>query len=484
MTNTNPASPISALEKLFKPNAVCIVGASPDEKSIPGMALDRLLRHGFNGNIHLVNPKYAEVSGRRCYPSIKELPERVDTAMVCVPGAAVPEVLDQCGAAGVAAAVVVAAGFEEIEGGSDLTSEFQSAIARSGVRVVGPNTEGVWNVPGKVMLTFGSASAREKFIEGPVSVISQSGGIGTACVRQLQDRGIGCGYFIGVGNETDLTALDFLEYIVREGKSPVVLVYTEGLRDGWRLRNITREAHARGVRIVVLRAGTSEAGRRATATHTGRVASASRVYASILRQFGIVEVQTPSELWQAGLAFAVAGEPPTLQGPTGVGVMSISGGCRGVIADSCDRRGVPLSVFAPQTEQALAGIVTKVGVTKNPVDPSASVMTVPGLFDRAVETVACDPHSEIVLVQYGNGALRMMKEHLDFFTRLRREVDKPVILCSLGDELDPGMSKRLHDMGVLWASDPDRAAQQCEWLYRARDARAAGELLIKSGSSS
>lgn len=467
----------ASLERLFAARSVCIVGASPDERSIPGMALDRLVRHGFRGTIQLVNPKYPEIAGRRCYPSVKDLPERVDTAMVCVPAAAVPQVVEECGDAGITAAVVVASGFEEVAGGAALAACLRAAIARTGIRVVGPNTEGVWNIPGKVMLTFGSASARAEFLAGPVSVLSQSGGIGTACVRQLQDRGVGCRYFVGVGNETDLTTLDLLEYLVEEGESPVVLLYTEGLRDGWRLRSIARDAHAKGVSIVALRAGTSEAGRRATATHTGRIASASRVYGSILRQLGVIEVSTPAELWRAGAVLAVAGRPPVLPGRSGVGIMSISGGCRGILADACDRRGVPLAEFAPETERALAKVVPSVGVITNPVDPSGSVMTVPGLFEGAVEAVAGDRSSEILLVQYGNGALRMVREHLDFYARLRREVDKPVVLCSLGDELEPEMVRRLNDLRLLWANDPDQAIQQCEWLYRARAARLAGAVL-------
>ena len=471
------------LDKLLRPRSVAIIGASPNEKSIPGMALDRLVRHGFTGAIHLVNPKHKEVSGRPCYPTIRDVPGPVDAAMICVHADPVPDLLEECGAAGVGAAVVVASGFEEVADGAANTARLKAAIARTGIRAVGPNTEGVWNVTGKVLLTFGSASNRASFLPGPVSVISQSGGIGTACVRQLQDRGIGCHYFVGVGNETDLTALDFVEHIVHEGESPVILVYTEGLRDGWRLRRIAAAAYEKGISIVLLRAGTSEMGRVATATHTGRVASAPRVYSSVLRQLGIVEVFTPSELWQAGMVLTVAGKAPELPGRAGVGIMSISGGCRGILADACDRRDVPLSEFAAATEAALGQVVPSVGVIKNPVDPSGKVMTEPGLFEGAVDAVARDPHSEIVIIQYGNGALHMMRNHLDIFAAMRRDTGKPVVLCSLGDDLDPEMCRHLFSIGVLWANDPDQAAQQCEWLYKFRRARAAGARLVDAGAS-
>ncbi len=467
------------LDKLLRPSSVAIIGASLNEKSIPAMALDRLVRHGFTGDVFLVNPKHKEVSGRPCYPSIHDVPGKVDVAMVCVPAGPVPDIIEQCGKAGVGAAVIVASGFEEVADGAENTARLKAAISSTGIRAVGPNTEGVWNVTGKVMLTFGSASNRASFLPGPVSVISQSGGIGTACVRQLQDRGIGCHYFVGVGNETDLTALDFVEHIVHEGESPVILVYTEGLRDGWRLRRIAVAAHERGVSIVVLRSGTSEMGRIATATHTGRVASASRVYSSVLRQLGIVEVFTPYELWQAGLVLTVAGKVPKLPGKAGVGVMSISGGCRGIIADSCDRRGVPLSEFAPATEAALCKVVPSVGVIKNPVDPSGKVMTEAGLFEGAVDAVARDPHSEIILIQYGNGALHMMLDHLDIFKKMRREIGKPIILCSLGDDLSADMRRELNSIGVLWANDPDQAALECEWLYKFRRAGESGALLFR-----
>ena len=165
---------------------------------------------------------------------------------------------------------------------------------------------------------------------------------------------------------------------------------------------------------------------------------------------------------------AVARQPPLLAAPSGVGIMSISGGCRGILADACARRGVPLAVFDAATEDALGAVIPSFGVRKNPVDPSGAVMTVPRMFETVVRVVGRDSHSEILLIQYGNGALRMVREHLTFYEGLRAEMDKPIVVCSIGDELNLELHRKLNSLGILWASDPDQAVQQCEWLYRAR----------------
>jgi acyl-CoA synthetase (NDP forming) len=398
---------------------------------------------------------------------VRDVPAVIDAAMICVPASVVPAVIEDCGAVGVPVAVVVASGFEETKGGDALAIELRETALRTGVRIVGPNTEGVWSLVDRVMLTYGSASAREDLLAGPVSVLSQSGGIGTACIRHLQDRRVGCRYFVGIGNQTDLTSLDFLEYVVDEGGSPVVLLYTEVLRDGWRLTGIARRAAEKGVRIAVLKAGSSDAGRRATATHTGRVASAGRIYSSIFRQAGLLEVHTPTELWEAGETLAIGGRPPPRRDGTGIGIMSISGGCRSLLADACDRWGVAMSTFDPATERKLASVVPSYGVIENPVDPSGAVMTTPGLFEGAVRAVAEDPNSDMIIVQYGNGALRMVLKHLDFYAALREHVTKPLVLCSLGDDIQPDLRERLNGMSILWASDPDGAVKRCAWLYQA-----------------
>ncbi|MCW5603167.1 MAG: CoA-binding protein, partial [Burkholderiales bacterium] len=256
------------LDRLFSPRAIAIVGASPEPRRPGGHPLVALKEYGYAGGIFPVNPRHAEINGMRCYAHVRELPGPCDLALVAVPAAEVPGVIEDCGAAGIGHAIVFSAGFSEIgETGAGLQARLEAAIRASGVRVVGPNCIGILNLPQRLFAGFGSGFRNPHWRGGPVAMISQSGGFAYSITAFCQEQGVGMDCMVSTGNEADLTALDFIEYFLEQDGVRLVAVYLEGLKDGRRLRALGRRALETGKPIAVWKVGNTETGRKAAVSH-------------------------------------------------------------------------------------------------------------------------------------------------------------------------------------------------------------------------
>jgi acetate---CoA ligase (ADP-forming) len=454
------------LRGLLAPRSLCVVGASADPDSVSGRPLAFLARHGFAGEVVVVNPRRTEVSGFPSYPSVADLPVAVDLAVICVRAELVPDVVEQCGRRGVLNILILSSGFEESPGGRRNAQRIKDSASRYGLNIVGPNSEGLWNLHHKLVVSVGSAANRDRMIEGPVSVLSQSGSIAGASARFLQDSGIGCRHWISVGNESVLTIFDYLDYIIEEGESKLVLLYIEGLRDGWRLPVIASRARQKGVQFVALRAGKSSEGRKATESHTGKVASAAEVYASILSQCGVIQVDTVSELLMAAATLAVS---PRLERRArgGVGVLSLSGGSRGLICDAAAVVGVPLSTFSRATVERISSLLPPIASFKNPVDPSEAIVSDPPVLPDVVAAIAADAATEAILVQFPNWAApRVLQES---YLSTLGSYGVPVVAGFLTDSLDITLRDTLLSYGVIPVRDPVESMRCLKWLYQARE---------------
>jgi acyl-CoA synthetase (NDP forming) len=461
--------PVAGLEALFGARSVCVVGASRDPRKLASRALAHLLAHGYPGRVYAVNPRHAEVGGVPCVPTVADLPEPVDAALVGVPAAGVPEVIEACGRRGVRSAVVISAGFEEQAGGRPRAEALRRAAARHGLAVIGPNSEGVWSVGRRLVLSFGSAARRQRLVHGPVAVVSQSGAVGAGVVRLLQD-GCGSDHFVSVGNETVLSALDVLEYLVEREDLRVVALFVEALAGGERLLRCAARARARGVQLVVLKAGSSRLGRAATASHTGKLSSPEGVYRDILRQAGILQVEGLVELAEACHALVALPGPRRVGRPgAGVAVLSVPGGTRALTADLAERAAVPLAAFDEATVEALAGCLPPFGYPRNPTDVTGEALTVPGLLDRALEAVAADPGVEALVLQLGNGGLAEARARREALGALAGRTGVPVVVSLLGDVIPAGEQATLGAPGVLAVRDPGAAVRTLAWIYARRE---------------
>jgi acyl-CoA synthetase (NDP forming) len=451
-----------SLQRLFFPRSVCLVGASSNPAHLAARPLRLLTQHAFGGDVFVVNPRHSEIAGYPCYPSIDHLPVAPDSALIMVPARSVPGVVADCAAKGIPTAVVISSGFED-EANPQPTLALQAALPPT-MRLVGPNSEGIWSVPAGLTLTFGSAADRSALLDGGVSLISQSGSLGAACMRSWQDLGVGCRFFVSTGNEIDLQTLDYIDYMVEEGGSSVIAMFVEAIKNGDRLRDIARRAERTGVRLIALRGGRSDGGRRATATHTGRISTADAVYRDLLGDAGILEVQTLRELIDAVAIGERYGARWRLRGhgrSDGIGIVAISGGSRALLADSCSLRNVPLATLTAATTQRLEAILPPFAQSSNPVDVTGEVLNDPDLLAAAVGVVAQDAATDAVVLQYGNGGRSNLASDAGQMAALADAADKPMVLSVLGE----ATGHRAEDeLGLPLATDPDQAIAYVGWL--------------------
>lgn len=468
---------IGKLEKFFRPGSVAIVGASPQRGTMRNTLLRVLLKHGYGGRVYPVTPSHGEVEGLKAYASVDELPETPDLALVCTPAPTVAGIIGQCGARGVRNAIVYSSGFEEVEGGKEIAQKLAEAARRHDVAVIGPNCQGVWSVRERAMLTFGTRMLdMESIRHGPVAVVSQSGAMGGAIGNTLQSAGIGCSYIVSVGNETCLDALDMLDWVIRQEDVGVVGLYVEGLDHAGRIRAIAERARERGVQIVLLKTGRSDIGQRATASHTGKIASSHAIYADVLGQAGIIAVDSFRELLAAMEVFAYIAPPRSSGDPRGgAAVLSCSGGGAALLADHSADLGVPLAEFSPASVEALKRVLPPFAQTSNPVDLTGQVVTDRSLIRNATFAAAEDRRVEAVLVQFGSTGRSYLLENAEAFKTIAR--DLPVITSFFGETgIDLETTQSLREAGVLLAPDPSLAMNALSLLYQRQRAQSLPRL--------
>jgi len=312
-----------------------------------------------------------------------------------------------------------------------------------------------------------------------------------AVARHLQNDAIGCAYVISVGNETVLTISDYMEWLIEQDDVRVVLLFIEGVRDGARLLGLIRQATQRGIRVAALKSGNSDAGMKAAASHTGKIASEAAVYHDLLAEAGAIQLNSLTELIAAGEVLSVAPLPVRhalggvgrdgADGADGVAVFSIPGGTRALTADQCDMHAVPLATFARSTVAALTAALPDFGGVENPTDLTGQVLSNPGLFDRSLDIIGSDPHTEALIVQVANRGPSDIMERVPLLERVARETGVPMIASFLGDSLSVADRTILRAANVLSARDAAEAALFLGWLYQARRAQQANSNVQQGG---
>ena len=455
------------LRRALAPASVAVVGASPRPGALSGRFVTGLLRHGFPGRVIPVNPGYAEVAGLPCVPRLGAAGE-VDLAVLAVPRRLVQPCLEECAEAGVAGAVVFASGYAETGADGRADEERLAEIARaSGVRVIGPNSPGFMNVTDRCCAIASGVAFRERFEPGPVAIVAQSGGVAGLLAERGQDRGVGLSRVVCPGNEADVTVGEVLGLLADDPATRVAAVYVEGVRDGGRLRAGVEALRAAGKGCVVLKAGATEAAARATAAHTGALASTDAVVDAVLRRHGAIRVRGLDDLLETSAVLAGLGPA----GSPAVGLVSTSGGAGVVAIEAAERAGLRLPALAEATRARLRDALPEFASAANPVDMSGMFVERPEIFRQALGAVSGDPGLDacvIVLTVQPPG----LAEDL---ARLVAEAaaDAPVPLVALwtaGAMSDPARDL-LRRAGVHVAEDPDRC-------MRALAARAAAGVAV------
>lgn len=459
---------LQRLEKFFRPRSIAIVGASPQKGSARNTVVKVPLKHGFSGTVYPVSPSHAEIEGLKTYKSIADLPAAPDVALVITPAHTVPGVIAECGAQGIRQAIVYSSGFEEVAEGKAIAVALRKAAEEHDVAVLGPNGQGLWSVQAKCMLSFSNALINlDSIRHAPIAIISHSGALAGAMATTLQKSGMGCSYVVSVGNETCLDALDFLAWVVEQDDVRVVALYIEALEDGSRIVQIAERARAKGVQIIALKAGRSAVGQQATASHTGKMASAHDVYADVFEQAGIISVSGLSAAMQAIETLAYAGTPrDTGDAKGGVSILSSSGGAGALLADHSSELGIPLSEFSPRTVETLTKNLPTFARKENPVDITGQIYSDPNLFRDTCLALESDPRTEAIIVQFAASGPKNLIDNMEVFKSVGSRI--PLLTSFTGPFSDDGIRRTLRDAGVLMCVDPEAAMKALSLLYQRR----------------
>ena len=379
----------TTFERLFNPRGVAVIGASADLSRIGGQPIKALQAAGYAGHILPVNPKYKEVAGLKCYPSVEAIDKPCDLAIIAVPASAALSAVEACGKGGIGFTIVLSGGFKETGAeGAAQQDALVDATRRAGVRLIGPNCQGMVNFPDRVFAAFGSITGELELPAGNVSMVFQSGGFGFAIATLCAAEGVGFRTCISTGNEADLTTPDLLKAFLEDPETRVCGAYIEGVPDGRRLIEVGRRALEAGKPILLWKGGNTERGAKAAASHTANMTGRYDIYQAAFRQAGIIEAHDVHEMSDL---FKLLNTGRLPQGKR-IGVLSISGGSAIVFADRAVQNGLELPDFSPQNAVKLAEIVPAFGSAANPVDITAGVFNDVSLFTRALEVVLEDPN--------------------------------------------------------------------------------------------
>ncbi|WP_051953836.1 acetate--CoA ligase family protein [Xenophilus azovorans] len=377
-----------SLARLLAPRSVAFVGAS-DNNNMSQCAYRNLLRHGFAGEVFLVNPKQAEVHGQKAWPDLASIGKPVDAVFSLLGAARVPALARECAALGIFNLVVLAGGFsEEGEHGALLQNELVEVAAREGLRVLGPNTIGYLNLHARALL-YGSpleppAYPDRPVAAGPVSAVVQSGIIAHTLIRGMLSRRVGLGTVVAVGNEADVRIHDVIEHLVDDPHTQVIAAFIETVRDHVAFRRACLRAAAAKKPIVALRAGRSAIGAVTAISHTGALAGDQQVNEAAFRQLGVIAVASVEELVVTAAYLGNHGAPTGKR----AAFLAISGGFCEMFADRAEEVGIELLAFSANVQAELRAILPPSAAVSNPLDTTGIAQTDITIFPRVMETLS------------------------------------------------------------------------------------------------
>ncbi|MCS5722849.1 acetate--CoA ligase family protein [Herbiconiux sp. CPCC 203407] len=379
---------MSGLRFFHDPASVAIIGASSDPEKIGGRPIRYLAENGYAGAVYPVNPQRTEIQGLEAYPSLDALPTVPEVAIVAVSGANAVAQVVRCAELGVKGCVIMASGFGETgdEQGLAWQREMLDAAARTGMRIVGPNSQGLATFSTGAVLSFSTLFTEQQPEDGAVAVVSQSGALCSVPYGLLREAGIGVRYAHATGNDIDVTAAEFAAEVVADPEVRLLLLYLEDISDLDSLAEVARTALARGVPVVALKGGRSEAGQKAAASHTGALATEEGVVDAFLAKHGIWRARSTRDLVAAAELYL---RPRTPQGER-LAIVSNSGAICVLAADAAAEEGLALAELTDTTRAALEAALPAFASVENPIDVTAALLTDSSLFGKVLPVLGDD----------------------------------------------------------------------------------------------
>ncbi len=445
------------LETFFKPKSIAVIGASNNTSKIGNAALKNILISDYQCKVYPVNPHEKYIMGQKCYKNIKDIPGKIDLVLISVPAKLVKLVVSDCVKKNVGGIIIISSGFSEV-GRDELENEIKKQIHNTNVRILGPNTMGYKNATLNLDASFAFGMPRK----GNLALISQSGALGMGMIHLANNEFVGLSKIVGVGNKLDIDDDDLIDYFCTDPETKVIGLYIEGVKDG---RALMKSINNCDKPVLVVKAGRSEAGARATESHTGSMAGSDKIYGAAIKQAGGIRCQDVVELFD--MARALAGQPPALGNR--IGIVTNGGGLGILLTDACEANNLVIPKLSKKTYKKIDKILPDLIKPNNPVDLSAEA----GFYRYEVctRTLLEDPNIDGVIVssihggyarprEYAGAILKMVRE-----SKLHEEYKKPILGFWVGGKEFEDLVLDLKQAGVPIYPSSWRTARAMMSLY-------------------
>ena len=450
----------SPLHDILAPSGIAVVGASADPTKRGYKAMVGLINGGYQGHIYPINPKADHILGVQAWPSLTEMPGCPELALLCTPAATVPALIAECGRRGVKGAVILASGFGETgEEGAALEAQMMEIARAHGVRIIGPNTSGMFNLHHQINLL-----ALDNVKPGDIGIVSQSGNMLLSLALEAQHNGqVGFSTYVGPGNQSDIGFNDYLRYLGEDEHTRVATLYVEGFRDGQQFLKVARDVTAMKP-VVVYKSGATEQGQKAASSHTGALAGSYQMTVDLLRQAGVSVVQYSDEILPVAEGLGRLQKAPGKR----VAVISDGGGQATIAADRLSEAGLTLAELSDATRSALREVLLPQASTLNPVDVAGSSDANPSLLASCIELVMADEGVDSVFLvgMLGGYSLRFAESLMgdemrgaERMVELAQASEKPLVIYSLYAPIKPPALRRLHEAGLPVYSSIEHAVR-------------------------
>ncbi|HTX44051.1 MAG TPA: CoA-binding protein [Methanocella sp.] len=437
-----------SLEALLKPKSIAVVGASRETSKWGYKVFHNIVGNGYKGKAYPVNPSAREIEGHKCYPGVGAIPGDVDLAIIIVPAPVVLQVVDECGAKKVKALCVITAGFGEVgPEGAELEEKLGKKAAAYHMRMLGPNTMGFLNNS----ISLNASIVPKMPPKGEISFITQSGALGLSLVDWALGSDLGMSCVVSTGNKADVSEADLLDFFEHDEHTWTIAMYIEGLKDGRRF--IEAAKNVRKAKVAI-KAGVSQAGARAAASHTGSLAGADAVYDAAFKQCGVVRVEGVEEMFDAAMALSTQ---PRAKGNR-VAIISNGGGAAIMASDACERRGMSVPPLEKHTKAGIARLLPAFASVKNPIDTVAKSDY--DIYREALRVLLDDKDIDCVMVIYVHAGFTSAAEPAKaVIDALRERYPKPVVACWMGGTEVSDVAGMFRRNRVPFYPVPERAAE-------------------------
>jgi len=451
---------VKKLHRAFKAKTVAIIGASRNPNKIGHQVVKRLLEGGYEGKIYPVNPKAdvidVEVDGKKvslkCYKSVKEIPDEVDLAVICVPAQIVKPVVQDCIEKKVGAIAMITAGFSEVgPEGKKLEDEIVTMVRKAGIPLIGPNIVGVIDAPNKMNASFAFSLP----YPGKIAFISQSGALIIGLIGWTHEHKIGMSTIVSVGNKADVDFSEFILYFKDDPNTNCIAMYIEGVDAGPEFVEACRKTTPIKP-IIACKAGMSKRGALATMSHTGSMAGSARIYDAAFKKAGVIRVESLDELFDGALALSLM---PPMKGDNVI-VITNGGGAGVLSTDAAEKYGIPLQDTPQDLQEKIREFVPWFASTKNPIDMTG--MATDEWYARATELALKHPKVDGVVVLYCHTAItspmQVAKALYEVWKR-NKHLGKPLTVSFIGGIECEKASAWLKEHGIPCYPEPYRAVR-------------------------